>query len=88
MTLSFVYPFLGVPLMPDFFLEEFDMNTVQRATDLGAVPKFKDGKVNQQDTPTKTADGGKVAQVSTYTCHPILNLITLCIVSPLHCIPS
>ncbi|KAK3872690.1 hypothetical protein Pcinc_022239 [Petrolisthes cinctipes] len=55
----------SVPLMPDFFLDEFDMDRVQLATDLGAVPKFTDGKVNQPDTPSKAASGGKVTQVFT-----------------------
>ncbi|KAG0723646.1 Hydroxysteroid dehydrogenase-like protein 2 [Chionoecetes opilio] len=49
------------PLLPDFFLDEFDA-AVERAQELGARPKFMDGKVVESEKPKA---GGQVAEVFT-----------------------
>ncbi|KAK8383121.1 hypothetical protein O3P69_011562 [Scylla paramamosain] len=50
------------PLMPDFFLDEFDTAAVEQAQKLGAKPKFMDGKIADSEKPVAAA-GGQVAQV-------------------------
>lgn len=47
--------------MPDFFLDEFDTAAVEQAQQLGATPKFFEGKVVESET--SQAAGGQVAQV-------------------------
>ena len=49
----------GCPLMPDFFLDEFDAAAIEQAQELGAKPKFYDGKVVESEKPK----AGQVAQV-------------------------
>lgn len=49
------------PLLPDFFLDEFDAAAVEQAQQLGAKPKFFEGKTVESDKPK--AAGGQVAQV-------------------------
>ncbi|XP_050692014.1 hydroxysteroid dehydrogenase-like protein 2 isoform X2 [Eriocheir sinensis] len=51
------------PLLPDFFLDEFDAAAVEQAQQLGAKPKFFEGKTMESDKPK--AAGGQVAQVFT-----------------------
>ncbi|XP_042240262.1 hydroxysteroid dehydrogenase-like protein 2 isoform X1 [Homarus americanus] len=48
------------PLMPDFFLDEFDNFSVEQAKEQGAVPKYVDGKVQEEGTPK---GDGQVSQI-------------------------
>lgn len=52
--------FTGSPLLPDFFLDEFDEAAVEQAQKLGAKPKFFDGKVVESEKPKA---GGQVSEV-------------------------